>query len=953
MALCDYTRIGLVPAAHGSGTVRFGFPRCPKRSTRFAPTAVLIVCAVLTLAAMGCTRGHYRRQADQEVYDLIGCAARDPRWDLKDYGIDPNPASRYYNPFCPDFPPMPPDDPVSHELMHCVDCKKGYPCWHKNGDTPYVENPRWQQYLPRNEKGEIVLDRRMAVQVALVNSRDYQNELEDLYLSALDVTFQRFRFDAQFFGGNSTFFTADGPLRSGNSRSELNTTNDLQLRKLNTFGGQLAVDIANQFVWQFAGPDDHSARTLLDFSLIQPLLRGAGRDVVLENLTDVERALLANVRQMERFRKEFYAQVIVGRGLGGGPARGGLAVGSLFPTFPGATGGLFGLLSEQVRIRNQRFNVSGLRDSLDQIIANYEAGRIDRLQLDQGRQALYSAQSQLLSLETGYEDRLDTYKIALGLPPDLEIFIDDPILRPFNLIDPALTALDDRSDELLNRLRENADAPEGQFVQELAELQAGVESIIEILAQDFEKLEKALPDRIADLRRLADRPEVRDGTVETGLYDPAALNARVGELKRDFAEYQQYLAKSAAAVEALARGAAEPPMVKDRLLPLAENISLLILDLMLAQASVRLETLVLTPVEIEPEEAIRIARENRLDWMNARAALVDSWRQIQVVANALKSDLDVTFSGDITTIDDNPVRFRGTTGRLRVGFEFDAPLTRLVERNAYREVLISYQRARRSYYTFEDRIAQILRSLVRSMRQTQLDFEIRRAGVRVAISQVELTRERLQAPPAVGATRSSLGSTTVRDLVQAYSGLLSAQDGIVNAWVGYETDRMNLVLDMGVMQLDQNGMWIDPGPVLGEEARTRKSSSRPEEVPLPTALPLEDALNLPMLDPIDAPDGALPPEVAPPAEPAQPLPPTPAVDAPAALDAERATQPGAAAEPNAVAPPEARPVPPAQPLPPGDIAPQLMRLPQSTAPRGGTPAVPQRPRYPSTALRDQ
>ena len=51
-------------------------------------------------------------------------------------------------------------------------------------------------------------------------------------------------------------------------------------------------------------------------------------------------------------------------------------------------------------------------------------------------------------------------------------------------------------------------------------------------------------------------------------------------------------------------------------------------------------------------------------------------------AEDLKSDLDITFSGDIGKDDDKPVRFRTPAGRLQVSLQFDAPLTRLSERNS-------------------------------------------------------------------------------------------------------------------------------------------------------------------------------------------------------------------------------------------------------------------------------
>ena len=66
------------------------------------------------------------------------------------------------------------------------------------------------------------------------------------------------------------------------------------------------------------------------------------------------------------------------------------------------------------------------------------------------------------------------------------------------------------------------------------------------------------------------------------------------------------------------------------------------IELSLTQARARLETVTLQPLTLSPEKALEIARENRGDWKNARAALVDVWRQVEVAANDLESDLSVT-----------------------------------------------------------------------------------------------------------------------------------------------------------------------------------------------------------------------------------------------------------------------------------------------------------------------
>ena len=835
----------------------------------------------LVAAMSGCTRSFYRREADFEVAQLLAAKQNDPRWQLPDYRIYPSPAARYFDPFCPDRPPMTLDDPASHRLMHCVDGKRQWPGWDRQGCSPHVENPRWPSVLPRDEGGRVPLDRRSAVQLALVNSREYQRAREELYLSALDVSLQRFRFDAIFFGRHSTYFEATGPDRAGGDRSELALNRDvgraLELRKRLATGGELVAGLANELVWQFAGPDQYSAVSVLDFSLIQPLLRSGGRAVALEGLTLAERNLLANVRQMARFHQTFYTQVLTGRTTGPSPSRGRLG----FDPGPSGIGGggLFALLAEQVRIRNQRMNVVGLRDNLDRLEELHAAGRIDRFQVDLARQALYNAQSGLLDLTKAHEDRLDAYKVLLGLPPDLPMQLDDDLLAPLNLIDPDLIAAKELADSLIRRLRDPAAAPKpGEYAGALAPVGSATRAQLAAVRADFQKLLQALPRRRRGLEQLARRPQFVQGEVDPGAYDAALLNRRVIRLARELEgnAYAETLAvrlgsasrsatwgepeiadetlseplatrlkKTLEQLDQLARsdGAAmgqAASALHDELVDRVSELSSQLLQLQLVQALARLDTITLVPVQLDPREAIEIARDNRLDWMNARAALVDQWRQIKLAANDLRSRVDVRFSGDMSTVGNNPTEFRATTGQLRVGLEVDSPINRVAERNAYREALIAYQRARRDYMAFQDRVYQGLRSELRAIENAQLDFELRRVAVRVAISQVDVTQERLREPPKVGETIKPLGPTAARDLVQSYSGLLNAQNGLLAAWVEYESLRLALDLDLGTMRLDAENQWIDPGPIGQDEstaeaddAGAARAPDPPELVPLP------------------------------------------------------------------------------------------------------------------------
>jgi outer membrane protein TolC len=597
---------------------------------------------------------------------------------------------------------------------------------------------------------------------------------------------------------------------------------------------------------------------------VQPLLRAGGRTRVLERLTISERTLLANVRAMERYRSGFYLNVVTGQDAGQGPnRRGGFFGGSGLEGFAGVGGGGFGnvgnfgfggffgqggfnqgvgggftggagaqqaggyigLLQTAQQIRNQRSNVFALRDSLDQLQASYDAGRIDRFQVDLALQALYNAQSQLLTAETQYQTTLDNFKVTYGLPPETPIVIQDSYLDRFNLLDPDLESVEDRVNRLLTELRELREAVQDageddarvavlgeRFDRLLAEaepLQAAVAERVARIEADLAAQDAALPTRRQYLERLADRPEIASAQIAPELLDVNSLNARATKRHTEFESLKSQLDSVWTKLDELEeRGEVDMPTLLPAVIDAMADLSGRLLELSLVQAGARLEAISFDPIDLTDDEALLIASAYRLDWQNARAQLVDTWRLIYFNANDLLSDLDIVFSGDISNLGDNPFRLRDTTGRLSAGIQFDAPLTRLAERNVYRQALIEYQQARRNYYRFRDRVSQGLRQRLRQVRLNEINLELRRAAVLVAISQVDLTQLRLSEPPQIAAT-TQFTPTTARDLVQSLSDLLNVQNDFLSVWVNSEVQRLGLEFDLGVMQLDNYGLRCD------------------------------------------------------------------------------------------------------------------------------------------------
>ncbi len=644
---------------------------------------------------------------------------------------------------------------------------------------------------------------------------------------------------------------------------------------------------------------------MLDFSILQPLLRQGGRDVVLERLTLAERTLLANVRAFERYRRGFYMQVVTGRQAVQGPTRqGGLFGGAGLEGFTGlgggfgnvggggggnqgfadtgtpGAGGYFGLLQQQLTIINTRENILRQQDNLMRLEDNYREQLLkipatqtvipqQQLQVAQQQQALFSIQTNLLQANVTYEAQLDTFKRLLGLPSYLCVEIRDPLLDQFNLISQELRI---RRDEL-NAVRvdfgntntrilelstvERDPATRNQFraikesealQTQLGELRTTIAPLSAIQKQvlnddfavvrtDIERLKGAIPLRQRQMTRLASIVETERDMVcsilplrdfdarvldSKGLESlPEQLTVELARLETRFQDYLVRTEKLDADIAAVAEVIGQEESDQTRFQTVSEKAVILtqdlvasigedILALQLIQARARTESALLPEVDLEPREALEIARLNRRDWLNSRASLVNRWRVIEVVADDLESYLDMTFSGDVQNIGDNPLALRSATGRLRMGLAWDAPITRLQERNRYRQALIEYQQAKRSYYQFEDTVWQGLRTTLRSIRQNQLSFELQRYAVRNAAQQVSINEDIRQINETLG---QASGPTAARDTVSALGDLLSSQNLLIGVWVNYEALRRNLDLDLETMEIDSEGLWIDPGPI--------------------------------------------------------------------------------------------------------------------------------------------
>ena len=843
---------------------------------------VLLGGAVLA-SNMGCSRAFWRKQADVDTYDAITEHLTDTRWALPRIDITPDARSRFYDPYDPDCAPLPPDDPAAHAYMHWVNGWEGYKCWHQFGDLMSVENPQWLAQFGHTvemidtETGEYIapvpkideLKLEQAVELAQIHNRPYQFQLENLFLAALNVTFERYQLGVRYLeptGGVSETLTEGGGFGSFN-------VNNIGLRQMLPWGTQLVAELANTTLWSFGPGGRSSSISTLSFQVVQPLLNGAGRKVNLEALTQSERNLLYQSRDLARFRRELFTDIVSDylsllqqvqaiRNEAGNIDRTQkqvetllsatdtstksirVEVGDLGPDFE-IPAELEGSLDYRL---NRLFWTGTMTAEEEEILRNLLPGEEFQLKIDdlvsrlptssasldvlQLQSRLTNSLNRFRGLERGLQDGLDAYKIFLGLPPNMEMTIDETLLKPFEVIDPRLTAQDEIVTESVEKIFrdielgvaedqlgviDDANAPDPMAqdsggntleevqaaAQELSDLVAdSVQNVFNVVRADLNRLESVMDERLATAATAEDRDQLQ-----------ADYRKTFSDFRRtesDFQKVQQGILEIQATLDG------EPSEDQLELIPgqlnsLRQELLYAIQGATVPQVSARVEFIQVAPFDLSIQQATQLALENRLDLMNAKAEVMDARRRVEVIANNLKAVLDVGIDGSISTDPGgtDPFDFRDDTGQLTASLGFDTPLDQIDERNAYRAALINYQRARRDYMLFEDQVKQQVRRAWRQLDVLKDNLETSRRAVRIAALQGDSTISESREPPDPRNVNNQSSGRQGLNLANALDEILGAQNALISNWVNYEQNRLNIYRDMGIMDVGPDGIWND------------------------------------------------------------------------------------------------------------------------------------------------
>ncbi|HUP78740.1 MAG TPA: TolC family protein [Pirellula sp.] len=247
------------------------------------------------------------------------------------------------------------------------------------------------------------------MELASINSREYQARKEVLFRSALTLTRQRYQYDlnpSPF--GNGTAANYRHLRTNGVTDNRLATPSGIGIEKTLATGGQFLARFANSVILTFNGPSgfaaDVGSEMIFDFQ--QTVFQ---RDVRFENLTRSEREVIYATRDYIRFRKQLFRDI--------------------------ATQYYNLLLNFRTIEINAQDYFTNLRGFIQSQAEYRTAEKIPRIQVDQFEQNVLRTRSNLVNNSFALEAALDQLKFRLGIPTEMTIYMDLTELESISLKD--------------------------------------------------------------------------------------------------------------------------------------------------------------------------------------------------------------------------------------------------------------------------------------------------------------------------------------------------------------------------------------------------------------------------------------------------------------------------------------------------------------------------------------
>ncbi len=327
--------------------------------------ALLAATAALASILTGCSAAWHTADADREVYAIVEAKQERVFGCPLPFSVEPSRVVQNY--FA---------EAAARARAHGV-------------EAPLQDPPA--EPLPTPTVDPIPITMADALHLAVLANRTYQEEKEDVYLTALALTVERYLFDPQAFATGTVDLVNNQEVRE----RTFDGVADVGFSRLLADGTLVTASLgltALKFINQELGD---SVATALAFTLEKPLWRGSDRRIVQENLIQAERNALYSVRSFARFEQEF-----------------AVSVASQY----------LSVLQQRQIVLNEWQNYRSLVLGRERAESLAEAERLPEFQVDQARQDELRAYNRWIVQREAYLNALDEFKIVLGIP------IESPIM---------------------------------------------------------------------------------------------------------------------------------------------------------------------------------------------------------------------------------------------------------------------------------------------------------------------------------------------------------------------------------------------------------------------------------------------------------------------------------------------------------------------------------------------
>lgn len=268
----------------------------------------------------------------------------------------------------------------------------------------------------------VILNLKNALIFASNKNKDYQTAKENVYLKVLDLIYQRY-----LLSGRTTII---GDVKWNKDVDEKITSKlNLNLIQALSTSGQITIDIGEMLLKYLTGDKKKAFQSIFSLNLFQPLFRGAGKKIAIENLIQSEREVVYQIRDFLRYQKNFSIEI---------------------------TRDYLNLILYKKRMENYYTNYINLKTTRERVEMLSEAGRIAPFQVDQARQNEYSAYQRWIDAQNLYFTSLNSFKIKLGFSPSINLLLEDREIEilfekpipdvKFNISDYLNYALENRLD---------------------------------------------------------------------------------------------------------------------------------------------------------------------------------------------------------------------------------------------------------------------------------------------------------------------------------------------------------------------------------------------------------------------------------------------------------------------------------------------------------------------------